>query len=75
MTTTITDRGQTVVPAGIRRSHHMERRTKLEWIDDGLSIRVVPLGVDTIRSARGMFGKGGLREALIKDRREDRARE
>lgn len=75
MTTTVTARGQTVVPARIRKIHHLERETKLEWIDDGLSIRVVPLGVDTIRSVRGMFGKGRLREALIKAREEDQSHE
>jgi bifunctional DNA-binding transcriptional regulator/antitoxin component of YhaV-PrlF toxin-antitoxin module len=75
MTTTITSRGQTVVPAGIRKAHHLEPETKLEWVDDGISIRVVPLGRDTIRDARGMFGKGNLRKALIKARKEDLSRE
>jgi bifunctional DNA-binding transcriptional regulator/antitoxin component of YhaV-PrlF toxin-antitoxin module len=75
MTTTMTARGQTVVPARIRKAHHLEAETKLEWIDDGLSIRVAPLGVDTIREARGLFGKAKLRKALIKARKEDRSRE
>lgn len=75
MITTITVRGQTVVPAKIRKTHHLGPECKLEWIDDGFSIRVVPLGLDTIREARGIFGAGDLRKALVKARREDHSRE
>ena len=43
MKTTVTVRGQTVVPAKIRKDHHITPNTQLEWIDDGETIRIVPL--------------------------------
>jgi bifunctional DNA-binding transcriptional regulator/antitoxin component of YhaV-PrlF toxin-antitoxin module len=35
MKTTVTVRGQTVVPAKIRKDHQIGSHTQLEWIDDG----------------------------------------
>ena len=75
MITSITSRGQTVVPAAIRKAYHLGPESKLHWVDDGECIRVVPLGSDTISEARGMFKKSGLGKALLRSRREDRARE
>lgn len=72
MTTTITERGQTVIPAGIRRRHGLTARSRLEWIEDGDSIRVVPLPADTIKGSRGLFRGFSLGDALLKSRREDR---
>ncbi|MGH8628392.1 MAG: AbrB/MazE/SpoVT family DNA-binding domain-containing protein, partial [Gammaproteobacteria bacterium] len=43
MQTTITKRGQTVVPAPIRKRYHIEEGDSLVWIDDGETIRVVPV--------------------------------
>jgi len=74
VTTTLTVRGQTVIPAPIRRAHRLKSSTKLEWIDDGKCIRVVPLGPDTIGEARGVFGKTRLRQALLQSRAEDKSR-
>ncbi|OGV70530.1 MAG: hypothetical protein A3K19_24725 [Lentisphaerae bacterium RIFOXYB12_FULL_65_16] len=75
MTTTVTGRGQTVVPARIRKNHHLGPASKLEWIDDGQSIRVIPLPADPVAAAQGMFKGAGLGAALLKRRREDRTRE
>ncbi len=74
MTTTLTVRGQTVIPAPIRRAHRLKSSTKLEWVDDGKCIRVVPLGADPIDEARGAFGKTHLRQALLRSRAEDKSR-
>ena len=74
MLTTMTVRGQTVVPVKIRRAYGLEPDAKLEWIDDGQSIRVIPVGRDPVREARGIFGRGTLRKALLKTRAEDRRR-
>ena len=75
MITTVTVRGQTVVPAAIRKAYHLGPASKLQWIEDGECIRVVPVGSDPIAEARGIFRKSGLGEALLRSRREDRARE
>ena len=74
MTTTLTVRGQTVVPARIRKAYRLKTSTKLEWVDDGKCIRVVPLGDDPISEARGALGRTRLRQALLKSRAEEKHR-
>lgn len=75
MKTTMTVRGQTVVPSAIRKAYDLEPDTRIEWLDDGKCIRVVPLGKDAVREARGVYGKGTLRKALLKACVEARERE
>ena len=72
MRTTVTSRGQTVVPAKIRKDHQIHPQTQLEWIDDGETIRVVPLPSDTIRLAKGL--SKGLHQKLLKERGQERRR-
>lgn len=72
MRTTVTQRGATTVPLQIRRDHGIEPRTRLEWIDDGHTIRVVPIPDDPIRAARGSFP--GLSQRLLEERARERAR-
>ena len=74
MTTTLTVRGQTVIPAPIRKAYGLKSNAKLEWIDDGKCIRVVPLGPDPIGEARGGLGKTRLRQALLRSRAEEKRR-
>ncbi len=72
MKTTVTARGQTVIPAKVRRAHRIAPRTRVEWIDDGETIRVVPLPEDPIAAARG--AAKGLRKVLLRDRKRERQR-
>ncbi len=72
MKTTVTERGQTVVPAKIRRDHGIASRSRLEWIDDGHSIRVVPIPADPVGAAVGLTS--GLGRRLLEERRRERAR-
>ncbi len=72
MKTTVTARGQTVIPAKVRRAHRIAPRMRIEWIDDGETIRVVPLPQDPIAAARGTAK--GLRVTLLRERRRDRRR-
>ena len=73
MRTTVSSRGQTVVPAKIRKDHAIQPETLLEWIDDGETIRVVPIPPDPIGAAIGITR--GLGEKLLRERRLDRDRE
>jgi len=72
MKTTVTERGQTVVPATIRRNYRIEPHSRLEWIDDGQTIRVIPIPEDPIRAARG--SSHGLSQRLLEERKRERAR-
>lgn len=74
MQTLVTKRGQTVVPADIRKRYQIEEGDRLSWMDDGVVIRVVPVPEDPIRALRGS-GKGeGLLKRLLEQRAADRER-
>lgn len=75
METTITRRGQTVIPAAIRKRYGITDGGHLIWLDDGETIRVVPVPADAIQGLRGI-GKGeGLTAKLLAERRRERERE
>lgn len=74
MRSTITERGQTVIPAAIRRQFKLGPADRLEWIVDSDGIRIVPVRADPIDAFRGR-GKGGSTDRLLNDRRDDQNRE
>lgn len=74
MVSTVTVRGQTAIPVGIRRRYNIKPKTKLEWMDDGHCISVMPVSEDPIRELKGRFKGKGLSAALLKSRREERSR-
>jgi bifunctional DNA-binding transcriptional regulator/antitoxin component of YhaV-PrlF toxin-antitoxin module len=75
MESTVTERGQTAIPAALRKKYGLKAHMKLVWVDTGGGIRVVPVPTDAVKSFRGMFKGLGLTESLLKDRREELARE
>lgn len=70
MRSTITQRGQTVIPAEIRRRLNLSPSDRLEWIIDAQGARVVPVRSDPIAAFRGQ-GKGGATARLLAERRRD----
>jgi AbrB family looped-hinge helix DNA binding protein len=70
MLSSITARGQTVIPAEIRDRFHLSPSERLEWVVEGDSIRVYPVKNDPIAAFRGR-GKGGATARLIAERQED----
>jgi AbrB family looped-hinge helix DNA binding protein len=75
METTLTDRGQTVIPAEIRKRYKLKKGTKLVWFDNGKTITVIPIPDDPVEALRGS-GKGeGLLAKLLEERKLDRERE
>jgi len=75
MNTSVTKRGQTSIPAEILRRHGIKGGDRLAWIDEGSSIRVVPLPADPISALRGSAKGQKLHERLLTERREDRERD
>lgn len=75
MKSTITERGQTAIPAALRKKYGLKAHMKLVWVDTGGGIRVVPVPSDPVKSFRGMFKGLGLTESLLRDRREELERE
>lgn len=74
MRSTITERGQTVIPAAIRRQFHLNPSDRLEWVLDNGTIRVVPVRANPVEAFRGQ-GKGGATRRLLAARREELANE
>ncbi len=75
MVSTVTVRGQTSIPAEIRRRYKITPHTKIEWVDDGHSISIVPVSKDPIKALKGRFKDSDLLGALLKYRKEERNRE
>ena len=75
MRTTVTRRGQTVVPAPLRRRHAIGAGTALEWIDTGEGIRVIPLPADIVGALRGAARAERLAAKLRRARQRERNRE
>ena len=70
MQSTISERGQTSIPAEIRKELNLKAKTKLSWMVDGDLIIVMPVPDDPIKAFRGK--SKGLTEALLRSRREER---
>ena len=75
MQTAVTKRGQTVIPAQIRKKYHIQPGDHLVWLDDGQAIKVVPVPANTIHALRGRGRGERLVERLLTTRREDRDRD
>lgn len=75
MRSTITSRGQTVIPAAIRKRFRLGPSDRLEWIieDDG-QLRIVPVRENPIEAFRGR-GKGGATARQITERQRDKETE
>lgn len=73
MVTTLSERGQTAIPARIRKRFKLKPHQLLEWADDGMVIFMLPVAKDPIAAFRGSASKGVTR-ALLAARREDASR-
>ena len=75
METIVSRRGQTVVPAAIRAKYNIKDGDQLVWVDDGQTIRVIPVPSDPVAALYGR-GKGqGLTRKLMEDRAKYRKKE
>jgi AbrB family looped-hinge helix DNA binding protein len=73
--TRVTRKGQTVLPAPIRKKFNIGPKSRLVWSVKSNVIEVTPLPEDPIEALRGFTEKRALREALLGRRREDKALE
>ncbi len=73
--TTITSRGQTVVPARLRERLGLRKGSKLRWIESAGSLMALPVPKDPIEALAGKYRGEGLLKRLLAERRRDRARE
>ncbi len=72
-TATVSAKGWIVIPREIRRRYGLKRGDKVDVVDAGGVITIVPTEKDPIEALFGVFAEGpSLTEGLLADRREER---
>lgn len=74
MTITVSNRGQMVIPASIRKRYGIKPQSKLELLDLGKEIVIVPILEQSLSKSKGIL-KGLSTYDLIKARRRLRKQE
>jgi bifunctional DNA-binding transcriptional regulator/antitoxin component of YhaV-PrlF toxin-antitoxin module len=74
METTISSTGKTSIPPDIRERHGIQVGDRLIWVDEGHTIRIVPVPSDPLRALRGSGRGEELVERLLNERRRERDR-
>lgn len=74
MTITVSARGQMVIPASIRKRYSIKPHTKVELLDLGNEVVIVPIARQPQLKSRGIL-KGVSTSNLIKSRRALRKEE
>ena len=74
MMVTVSVRGQTVIPSSIRRKYRIGPKSRVEFIDTGKEIVLVPIPPNSFVHSKGIL-KGLSTNDLVKERRKERLRE
>jgi AbrB family looped-hinge helix DNA binding protein len=76
MRTTVSVRGQTVIPHSIREALGITQATELEWnVKNGMII-ILPIPADPVKAAIGVLkGRGPTSSELLAERKMQRERE
>jgi AbrB family looped-hinge helix DNA binding protein len=76
MTVTVSAKGQLVIPASIRKRHRLAAGARVQVLDLGREIVVVPVPDDAFKASRGMLkGSGFTVKEFLRWRRAERRRE
>jgi AbrB family looped-hinge helix DNA binding protein len=75
ITTTITAKGQVVIPSRIRKHLKLTKGTRLCIIESGDTVILKPLTEDYFHQIMGMLKGEHLTEELLKERKRERERE
>lgn len=75
MRTTISSRGQTAVPAAIRKRFNLSASSRLEWLIDGELISVLPVPAEPVRAFRGSLQGLYSGRKLFEERNRERRRQ
>jgi looped-hinge helix DNA binding domain, AbrB family len=70
MRSTITSRGQAVIPSAVRKRFSLGPADRLGWIVEDDRIVVVSVKADPVAAFRGR-GRGASTERVVEDRRRD----
>ena len=76
ITSSVSTRGQLVIPYKLRKKYGIEPHSQVRWIDTGQGLMLVPLTDDPIASSRGMLKKTRVStHSLLEARKADRVLE
>ena len=74
--TTVTTKGQIVIPAGMRRKYGIRKGTRLSIEEEGDALVLRPITADYLDKVAGILkAKGSLSKKLLRERARDRKRE
>jgi AbrB family looped-hinge helix DNA binding protein len=74
MAVTVSVKGQMVIPSRMRKKYGIKPRSRLELIDLGNEIVVIPVMDDSLIKSRGILKNVSTKD-LLKARRQERRRE
>ncbi len=70
---TVTSKGQLVIPARLRRKYSIRKGTKVAFVEEGNRLLLQPITADFIESLRGSLPKESrAMEILLEERRRER---
>ena len=72
METTVTSKGQIVIPSSIRRRLGIKEGTRIEIEESGNEIILKPITREYIHSLRGKFRGKGLMKALMAEKKREK---
>jgi len=74
-TGTLSEKGWVVIPLELRRRYGLKKGDKVHFIDYGGMVAIVPISDEPLKDAAGMLkGRTSLAAALLKSRKEEKAR-
>lgn len=72
---TVSARGQLIIPRKLRKKYGIKSKSEVEWLDMGNGLALIPIAEDPVKATRGILKGKGLRESLLKVKKEERERE
>ena len=72
---TVSARGQLIIPRKLREKYGIKSKSKVEWLDMGNGLALIPIAEDPVKATRGILKGKTLRESLLKMKREEIERE
>jgi len=76
MTVTVSEKGWVVIPAKLRRKHNLRPGARVQVVDCGGVLALVPALRDPVEQAAGMLkGRKSLCHALLAERRAERRKD
>ena len=74
MAVTVSSKGQLVIPAAVRKRYRLTAGSRVEVLDNGVEIVLIPAPKDAFAASRGLLTGYSVKE-FLRWRRQERVRE